>query len=161
MKNNIHGKTLAMFCITLSLLVGMMFGACTIETSDNGDLDGYWHLTQIDTLSTGGVCDKAEERIFWSIQHKLIMARDIEQRAEVHYFRFRQTADTLTLTKAYISHGHQDTGENGGDIPVDTISQDLRFYGIHIMPQSFFKESLSGSRMTLRSDSLRLHFVKF
>ena len=40
------------------MLVGMLVlcfqSACTLETSDNGDLDGYWHLEQVDTLATGG-----------------------------------------------------------------------------------------------------------
>ena len=28
--------------------------ACDVETSDNGRLDGYWHLTGVDTLATSG-----------------------------------------------------------------------------------------------------------
>ena len=34
-------------------IVLMMFAACDIHTSDNGDLDGYWQLRSVDTLSTG------------------------------------------------------------------------------------------------------------
>lgn len=33
----------------------LMFAACDIHTSDNGDLDGYWQLRSVDTLSTGAL----------------------------------------------------------------------------------------------------------
>lgn len=31
----------------------MVFSSCEMETSKNGDLDGYWHLESIDTLENG------------------------------------------------------------------------------------------------------------
>ena len=45
-------------------IIGILFFAvlvftlssCEIETSQNGDLDGFWHLEQVDTLATGGTC---------------------------------------------------------------------------------------------------------
>lgn len=157
---NKHKSTLLTVLVLLATAV-LPFASCTIETSKNGDLDGLWHLVQIDTLSTGGRCDMSASRVFWGVQLRLIRAYDADSIAEPHYFRFEQTADSLTLTKAYIDHWHEDKGDNGGDIPVDTISRDLRYYGVHHMPQSFVKEALSGSRMVLRSDSLRLSFVKF
>lgn len=50
------------------MLVGMLVlcfqSACTIEMSDNGDLDGYWHLEQVDTLATGGKLNLSKERVF-------------------------------------------------------------------------------------------------
>ena len=54
------------------MLVLCFQSACTIETSDNGDLDGYWHLEQVDTLATGGKLNLSKERVFWGVQHKLI-----------------------------------------------------------------------------------------
>ena len=46
---------ISILCIVPVLLL-MSLTSCEIETSENGDLDGYWHLEQVDTLATGGVC---------------------------------------------------------------------------------------------------------
>ena len=34
------------------LTICMALVACDIETSGNGDLDGFWQLRQVDTLAT-------------------------------------------------------------------------------------------------------------
>ena len=52
------------------MLVLCFQSACTIEMSDNGDLDGYWHLEQVDTLATGGKLNLSKERVFWGLHHK-------------------------------------------------------------------------------------------
>lgn len=46
MKKIIGALSLAVMMLTLS--------SCEVETSQNGDLDGFWHLEQVDTLATGG-----------------------------------------------------------------------------------------------------------
>lgn len=45
--------------------IGLLLTSCDIETSDNGDLDGYWHLVRVDTLATGVSSDLSETRVFW------------------------------------------------------------------------------------------------
>ena len=50
----------------------LMFAACDIHTSDNGDLDGYWQLRSVDTLSTGGTCDMRDSMRFWSFQANIL-----------------------------------------------------------------------------------------
>lgn len=47
MKKIIGVLSLAVMMLTLS--------SCEVETSQNGDLDGFWHLEQVDTLATGGL----------------------------------------------------------------------------------------------------------
>ena len=32
----------------------LLFCSCDIESSKNGDLDGFWHLERVDTISTSG-----------------------------------------------------------------------------------------------------------
>jgi hypothetical protein len=40
----------------LYLILGVMaLASCDLHTYSNGQLDGYWHLKEIDTLSTGGI----------------------------------------------------------------------------------------------------------
>jgi hypothetical protein len=57
MKKIIGVLSLAVMMLTLS--------SCEVETSQNGDLDGFWHLEQVDTLATGGTCNFADKRVFW------------------------------------------------------------------------------------------------
>lgn len=30
-----------------------LLNSCEVDSSDNGDLDGFWHLESVDTLATG------------------------------------------------------------------------------------------------------------
>ena len=73
----------------LSLAVMMLtLSSCEVETSQNGDLDGFWHLEQVDTLATGGTCNFADKRVFWGCQYKLIQVADYD------YFGDARTIDT-------------------------------------------------------------------
>lgn len=135
--------------------------SCTMESSDNGSLDGFWHLERIDTLSTGNSGDYSQKRIFWGVEHKLISIKDVDSGGEKFYLRFEQTSDQLQITKAYIDHWHQDKGENGGDIPVEEPTDDLRQLGVNALPETFQKEALDGGKMILKSSMLRLYFKKF
>lgn len=134
--------------------------SCEMETSQNGDLDGFWHLEQVDTLSTGGVCDYSEKRIFWGVQHRLISVSDYDgmHSWRGYYFRFTQTGDSLVITTPYRNMGHQ---EKGGDVPVTEVNDSLRRCGFNSLEERFRKEQLSGSKMVLRNKTLRLKFVKF
>ena len=147
----------------MSLMVAstLSLSSCSLEHSDNGDLDGYWHLESIDTLANGHTADFSKEYVFWGIEYKLISTRVTNTNQERLYLRFEQTSDSLKITQAYLDHGHQDNGEDGGDIPVDEVTDDLRFYGINHLPEGFYKEALDGNKLILRSKTLRLKFKKF
>ena len=80
--------------------------SCTLESSGNGDLDGYWHLESIDTLATGKTGDYSNRRFFWGIEHRLISVSDIDREGRLgYYFRFEQTGDSLFLGKAIRTTG--------------------------------------------------------
>ena len=145
------------------VLLLMSLTSCEIETSENGNLDGYWHLEQVDTLATGGVCDYRNQRVFWGIQHKLISVSDFDTFGSWlgYYFRFNQTGDSLILSKPYKNNWHQDNGDFGGDIPLTDINDTVRRCGINNLVEPFYKEKLSGSKMILRTKDLRLNFKKF
>lgn len=149
----------------MSLAVAAMgaFGlsSCELESSNNGDLDGYWHLERIDTLENGHSGDYSNQRIFMGCEHRLISIKDVDSNVESFYFRFEQSSDSLFITKAYINHWHQDSGEDGGDIPVEEVTDALRHFGINELPEHFAKEALDGSKLILKSKKLRLQFKKF
>ena len=139
----------------------LMFSSCTLESSDNGDLDGFWHLESVDTLATGKTEDFSQRYVFRGVEHKFIAVKETDTNREKFYFRFEQTGDSLKITQVYKNHWHQDQGEEGGDIPVDELSDDLQHYGINALPEGFKKEALSGSKMILKSKTVRLKFKKF
>lgn len=137
--------------------------SCEMETTDNGDLDGFWHLESVDTLSTGGTCSYKERKVFWGVQHKLISIRNFASDAAStgYYVRFNQTGDSLILSSPYANHWHQDYGDDGGDVPVTEINAELRELGMNNLEEHFKKEKLSGSKMVLSNKEYRLSFTKF
>ena len=77
----------------------LMFSSCTLESSDNGDLDGFWHLESVDTLATGKTEDFSQRYVFWGVEHKLIAVKETDTNREKFYFRFEQTGDSLKITQ--------------------------------------------------------------
>lgn len=147
--------------IALRRCLGVLFAlaisaSCTIEKSNNGDLDGYWHLESIDTIRTGGKCDLSHQQLFWGVQHKLLL---LNGGSTSFLYRFKQTGDSLILLTPYINGGHEDV-EGGGDTPL-TDPSGLRQYGIQHLEEHFLKEKLGGSYMVLRTDSFRLNLRRF
>ena len=148
---------LASFVLSVAMLQ-----SCDFETSDNGDLDGFWHMESVDTLSTGGTLDLSQQRVFWAFSVKLMRLSDQNgQRADL-YMRFKHEGDLLNVYEPYSNQGHeQETdGAYGGDIPLEDASL-LAPYGIDGLQDQFTVERLNGSRMILKSEKLRLKFKKF
>lgn len=146
------------------LATPLLLVSCNVETSDNGPLDGFWHLERIDTLATGGTTDYHKGYVFWGVQKDLIYIKDSSNSSVgAYYLRFNQTHDSLHVTKIYLDHGHEDNPnhEQGGDIPVEAIDNNLRQLGINALPEHFKKEALNANHMILSTEKLRLKFKKF
>lgn len=147
-----------------TLATPFLLASCNVETSDNGPLDGFWHLERIDTLATGGSTDYHKGYVFWGVQKDLMYIKDSSNGSiGAYYLRFNQTHDSLHVTKIYLDHGHEDNPnhEQGGDIPVEAIDNNLRQLGINALPEHFKKEALNANRMILSTEKLRLKFKKF
>lgn len=157
-------KQLTIKSLLATLATTLMLASCNIETSDNGPLDGFWHLEQVDTLATEGTTDYSSGYVFWGVQKDLIYIKDSSNSSVgAYYLRFSQTQDSLHITKIYLDHGHEDNPnhEQGGDIPVEAIDRNLRFFGLNALPEHFKKEAINGNRMILSTKKLRLKFKKF
>lgn len=157
-------KQLTIKSLLATLATTLMLASCNVEASDNGPLDGFWHLEQVDTLATGGTTDYSSGYVFWGVQKDLIYIKDSSNSSVgAYYLRFNQTQDSLHITKIYLDHGHEDNPnhEQGGDIPVEAIDRNLRFFGLNALPEHFKKEAINGSRMILSTEKLRLKFKKF
>ena len=134
----------------------LLLAGCDLETSDNGDLDGYWHLTRVDTLATGGMLDTSEQLLFWAVQVRLLNVVDQSDDADHmgYLLRFEHKEGTLRVYEPYKN------SRKDGDIKVDDVSV-LSPFGINRLDETFRVEQLDGDGMLLTGDALRLTFVRF
>lgn len=142
---------------TIIYIIGivLLMASCDLEHSDNGDLDGFWQLYQLDTLSTGGVTDMRDSMTSWSFQMRLMEIRgSYENAKEGVLFRFEHKADSLILSNPYYSD------RMVGDVEI-TDAAELRPLGIYHLREPFYIEALNDDRMHLRTDRLRFHFRKY
>ena len=148
-------KRLYYYIIGVGLLLMV---ACDIESSDNGDLDGFWQLRSVDTLATGGTTDMRLSQITWAIQGTLLetrLATTFDYKCDI-IFHFEHTADALTLHSPYLSQ------RDSGDIKVEMKDIELlRPFGINKLEERFRILELNSDAMTLESDWLRLWFRKY
>ena len=152
MKVHLFNKT-ARWCAVS--VVALVMASCELSMSDNGRLDGYWHLVAVDTLSTGGSHDVSQDKYFWAWQYRLVVVADRAYQTPNRrlLFHFEHRADTLRLYDAHIDD------RPNGDPPVEDVAL-LQVYGIDSPDERFIIEALSGSKMILRSSTLRLYFRK-
>ena len=139
------------------LILGVLFVSCELETSGNDELDGYWQMSQVDTLSTGGVADTREALVYWGIQGKLLQIRFSENGkylGEGFMFRFNREDDVLTLSSPILHHLYK-TDEPITDVEV------LKPYGIFDLEEVFAIEELNDHNMVLTNDVLRLRFRRY
>lgn len=127
--------------------------SCELEGSGNGDLDGFWHIERIDTLATGGVADYSQNLFFWSFQGKLLSLNNKSHTTPDCLTRFNKTGNTLTISEPFRDD------RMGGDEPLETPEL-LQPYGVNKIEESFVIEALSGSKMILKSETLRINFKK-
>lgn len=130
-----------------------LLGGCEVRVSNNGDLDGFWHMEKVDTIATGGTLDLSQERRFWAFQVNLMTVSNL-QMGSTYVMYFDHSGGTL---RAYNMHYNNRTE---GDPPLEEVTE-VNQFGLNALDETFQVESLSGSRMVLATDRLRLHFRKF
>lgn len=139
------------------LALSIMLVSCELETSGNGSLDGYWQMTQVDTLASGGVADTRESFIYWGVQGKLLQIRYSENDVylgEGLLFRFENNNSSLTLYSPFVHHLYET------DEPVDDV-EILKPFGIYRLEERFSIEQLDEKYMVLNNNILRLHFRRY
>lgn len=142
--------------LTLILPIAVLFTLteCTFETSDNGDLDGYWQLTAIDTLATAHTADMRHSGIYWAVQVRLLLIRDVTVNSPNVLFRFEKTAETLTISNPVIDE------RDVSDIKVENPDI-LHPYGIYRLKETFRILQLDSQNMVLENQDFRMHFRKY
>ena len=137
--------------IISSVLSLLLLISCDIESSNNGKVDGFWHLSQVDSLSNGKATDYSNQRIFWSFQYDLLQLSNLNDNTII--YRFEKKANQLNLNNPCMFD------RTLGDTLVTDIDI-LRPYGVNSLNESFNIVDLTNSDMILESPVLRLHFIK-
>ncbi len=127
--------------------------SCTFDVSDNGDLDGYWQLSAVDTLSNQKCVNMRDSGIFWAVQFEKLVTSSVNPVSEV-IFDFKQTPDSLTLSNPYVLY------RDSSDIKI-TNTDRLRKYGVNNLEERFRIVRLDDSRMILETELLRLNFRRY
>ena len=144
--------------ITIFLL---LLTSCSIETSDNGKLDGRWQLMELSYLDgSNKKVETKEQLIFWDIQYKLISIHCMtgklhESLTEESLCRFTFTGDSLKLFDFY---RHYREADQKIDDPLTTYFQKT---GINGIKANFAVLHLDRKTMLLQSDYAKLSFRKF
>ena len=148
--------SLTRFFLIISVI--SLMTACHMESSENGHLDGFWHLVRVDTLSTDtlsivGTSDLSQDYFFWAFQFQLLSVRNTQKSPEEYFLRFQRQGDELVLSDPfqYVLQGK--------DAPVENIDL-LRPFGINDQEERFRIVQLSSRRMTLKNNFLVLTMQK-
>ena len=137
--------------IILSIMSLSFLTSCEIETSDNGKLDGFWLLDQVDTLNNSTKCTYVDHRITWSFQYNLLQLSNLADKTIL--YKFEKTGKVLKLNNPCMFD------RSIGDTLITDVDV-LRQYGVNSLNESFTIMDITNSNMVLESDILRLHFVK-
>lgn len=155
MKKNRSKRISKYLILSISAFLVFSFTSCELETSGNGDLDGFWHLVQVDTLQTGGVKDTSKDLFFWSFQVNLLQFSDRSYHIPIYMARFNHENGQLKVTQPCLYNR-----EEGNEMVTEENVKDISPYGLNALEEIFRVEELSGSRMTLSNGTLRLYFKK-
>jgi hypothetical protein len=129
----------------------LLLTSCELHTSDNGLLDGWWQLTQIDTLATNGSAPMKESKLFWAVQGRMLEMQDLNVLTPNVIFRFSLHSDTLRIWDPIC-----DNRDIADSLVTDVAT--LRPYGVLHLADTFRVEALTSDKMLLRNRAYRLHF---
>ena len=143
--------------IIYALTLSAILVSCELETSGNKELDGFWQMCQVDTLSTGGVADTREALVYWGVQGKLLQIRFSDSGnylGEGMMFRFNRDGSTLTLSSPVLHHLYET------DEPIEDVEM-LKPFGIYDLEEVFTLEVLIDNDLVVSNDVVRLHFRRY
>ena len=135
----------------------LMMACVDFHTSENGSLDGFWQLTQVDSLESGVAENMTQRMIFWSVQSKLLLMQDRHDMTHAYmgiYFHFKHEGDSLVVYDPTIDNR----------LISDSVVSEVRmlsFYGVSHLRETFRVLRLESTKMTLENERLRMYFRKF
>ena len=142
-----------LFYFIIIAIVAVFYACDNVEFSTDGDLYGYWHLVSVDTLETQHTTDMSHQRLFWSVESRLVALCDRDGVYPEIVCEFERVGDSLIFHSPYYSN------RNEGDILIDDV-QALAPYGLSSLEPKMLIEKLSSGKLILRTPKLRLKFKK-
>lgn len=142
------------FYISLVGVCALIFSACgkiELEHSENGKLDGNWHLVTVDSLDNGRKADFSKDYIFWQVQGTLFQAFDATNTNIKYVFRLEYSDNRVRIGNARLN-------DRVKDDPVVEDVAILQPLGINALQEDFIVERLTGKHLTLKGHYLRLSF---
>ena len=127
------------------MIIGMgLLTSCSSESSNNGDLDGFWLMTGRPGLT-------------WSFQGKILEFRDVNQVHHDLMAEFRHEGNLLIVYDLRV------VDRDAGDpLVTESEMEDLRAYGISNLEEEQFQiKQLNSDDMHLESSSESLYFRKY
>jgi len=148
-----------------ALAVCLGLGACEVRMSDNGDFDGLWQLSAIDSTRSGRTVDMRSSGEYWAVQVHLLEVRNSKGGHSSVLFRFDLTGDSLKLRSPY----YDESGEGGDNIKeLEEVTakhaqavKSLKPYGIDVPTQGYRLVTLDSDEMILQKDDVKLCFRKY
>lgn len=142
----------------LGIAMLMVMAACSdFHASDNGKLDGFWQLTQADTLANGRSEDMRPKQIFWSVQANLLKMEDLHAMLNTYpgiFFHFEMKDGKLRVYDPVLDNREESDS-------IITSVETLRFYGLGSLDETFAVLQLEETKMMLENERLRLYFRKY
>ncbi len=148
---------ISMGFVVLTCITAISLNSCGLvdfDHSENGKLDGYWHLVTVDSLTNGVSTDLGEKRYFWAIQATLLELYSPDWLGGQRFVsRISYQDNRLTIIEL-----RNDKREEGDPVieNVDKVSP----FGVNNVTETFQVEELLGRSMTLSTTELRLRFKK-
>ena len=154
-----------LFFILYSLFFITLTG-CSTHSSDNGNLDNWWYLRQVDDLTENTTTDYVSKKVFWGYIGALMQTQGAG--AGTYLYRFDHSGNTLRVH----TPRHHSRGKGDPLLTEDELSK-LEVQGLHlrdkgnvndgeiIYEETFTVEELNSDRMVLLNEdkTLRLHFI--
>ena len=136
--------------------VVLLMTGCDVETSDNGNLDGFWRMSSMTSVysSTLPGVDMRQSGLTWSFQGRMLELRDVNDRQKDIVMSFQHEGETLRVYDPYFVE------RDSGDIRLEDVSY-LIPYGINHTDDSFTVRELSSDRMVLSNILVTLEFRKY
>lgn len=139
----------------LSLLGCMCLTSCDWGDGIEVELDGYWHLYQVDTLATGGRYLMERQTVFWSIEDHILETKILPY--QMIFFRFENDGDNLRL---YAPMGSKDPTASGMDFPITDPTR-LYDYGVHSLDATFKIKKHTRKQLWIEDKMLKLYFERY
>lgn len=151
-RNNMNKHITILFSL-VTILFALASCGDLLEHSQNGKLDGYWKLTNIDTLATGGQKNVSEQSLFMAVQGKIMMLNNRDNGAEF-IFQFNHSDGHLKIFDA------RQSNRSKGD-PLLTDPETIRPFGFNNLEEDFTVDEFTSGKLVINDGSFRLHFIKF